>query len=415
MSKMVFTLIILVASVCSRAQEQARKLMAGTWRASVDRSDGNSIFFNFDVKDKGARSMLYIRNASEKLIVDDIKLKSDSVLIQLPFFDSEIKAAFSGNKLLTGIWIKHLKDRNQVMNFRATYNELARFTASNGPASVNVTGRWAVTFRGPSGKDSTPAVGEFVQKGNLVTGTFLHPTGDLRYLEGIVTGDSLKLSCFDGGHAYLFTAKIKDNHLIPGGIQFSGPVYKEIWTAERNEQAKLPDEFSLTKLKPGRSHLNFAFKDVDGRKVSITDTRFRNKVIVIQIMGSWCPNCMDETRFLSGFYDRYHDKGFEIIGLAYERSTDFVRSQKNVRNIQKRFAVKYPLLITGVTESDSLLTEKTLPQIEKIEGFPTTIFVNKMGEVAKIQTGFNGPATGEHYDEEQKTFASTVEQLLSQQ
>jgi thiol-disulfide isomerase/thioredoxin len=414
MSKLIFTVMVLFASLCSRAQGEIRKLLVGTWRASVERADGNSILFNFDVQDKEAGSILYIRNASERILVDDIKVKSDSIWIQLPFFDSQIRAAFSENRMLKGIWIKRLKDRNQVMNFTANFNELARFVPSNGPSRVDVTGRWAVTFRGTSGKDSTPAVGEFVQKGNLVTGTFLHPTGDLRYLEGIVTGDSLKLSCFDGGHAYLFCAKILDNHLISGGLQFSGPVYKEIWTAKRDENAKLPDEFSLTRIKPGQSHLNFTFTDVDGRKVSINDTRFKNKVIVIQIMGSWCPNCMDETHFLSGFYDRYHDKGIEIIGLAYERSTDFGRSQKNVRIFQKRFGVKYPLLITGVTESDSLLTEKSLPQLEKIEGFPTTIFLNKMGEVAKIQTGFNGPATGEHYTEEKKTFARTVEELLSQ-
>jgi thiol-disulfide isomerase/thioredoxin len=148
--------------------------------------------------------------------------------------------------------------------------------------------------------------------------------------------------------------------------------------------------------------------------VSIHDARFKHKVILIQLMGSWCPNCMDETRFLVAFYDRYKDKGVEVIGLAYERSTDFARSQKNLRGFQERLHIKYPLLITGVTVGDPDKTEKTLPQLENIEGFPTTIFIDKAGQVQKIHTGFNGPATGEHYEEEKKIFYSIVDGLLVQ-
>jgi thiol-disulfide isomerase/thioredoxin len=131
-------------------------------------------------------------------------------------------------------------------------------------------------------------------------------------------------------------------------------------------------------------------------------------------MGSWCPNCLDETSFLSKFYESYRKKGVEIIGLAYERSTDFSLSQKNLRSFQERLHVPYPLLITGVSESDPEKAKKTLPQLEGIEGFPTTIFIDRAGQVQKIHTGFNGPATGEHYEEEKKTFYSIVDALLVQ-
>ena len=122
---------------------------------------------------------------------------------------------------------------------------------------------------------------------------------------------------------------------------------------------------------------------------------------------------MDETRFLSTFYDEYHDKGVEIVALAYERSTDFARSQASLRNVQQRFQVKYPLLITGVTVGDPQRAEKTLPQLEKIVNFPTTIFIGRTGHIEKIHTGFSGPGTGEHYEEQKKEFYATVDGLLA--
>jgi len=263
-------------------------------------------------------------------------------------------------------------------------------------------------------KDTTLRVGEFEQKGARVTGTFLDAGGDLRYLEGVVTGDSLKLSCFDGGHAYLFTARIVGDSQLSGGQFFAGASGYESWTADKDARAQLPDEFSITKWNKDAGPLNFTFRDIDGQPVSLSDARFKGKVVLIQIMGSWCPNCMDETQFLSGFYNEYKPRGVEIIGLAYERSTDFARSQGSLQSFQQRFHVQYPMLITGVSVGDPQRTEKTLPQLERINNFPTTIFVNKKGLIELIHTGFSGPGTGAHYEEQKKEFFQTVDRLLGE-
>ena len=196
-------------------------------------------------------------------------------------------------------------------------------------------------------------------------------------------------------------------------MYFSGPVARQYWTARRDEQASLPDEFSLTRMKPGQTRLDFSFRNLEGKTVSLSDARFKNKVVVLQIMGSWCPNCMDETAFMSGLYDRYKGRGLEIVGIAYERSTDFDRSVKSLQSFQQRFGVQYPILITGVSVNDSLRSEKTLPQLEKIVGFPTTIFIDRSGQVQKIHTGFNGPGTGIHYEQEKKVFIRTIDALLA--
>ena len=391
---------------------QNKNLQNGDWRAEIVRKDGNNIIFNFEVKDSVGKKILYVRNAGERLLVDDIIYKQDSFFITLPFFESQLHAVIINNNELKGVWLKHGAEQYASTPFVAFYNQPYRFKTSGKQPLVNVSGRWAVTFTNDNGKIKEDVIGEFVQKGNYITGTFLTTTGDDRYLEGVVDGDSLKLSCFDGGHAFLFTAKIDNDKNISGGKYYSGATAKQMWAAKKDNNANLPDEFSLTKLKTGESKLNFSFKDIDGKTVSLSDDRFKNKVVLIQIMGSWCPNCMDETGFLSGFYSQYKSKGVEIIGLAYERSTDFERSQTSLRSFQKRFNVQYPILITGVTVSDSLKTEKTLPQLENIIGFPTTIFINRNGNVEKIHTGFNGPGTGEHYEEEKNIFYKTVDGLL---
>jgi len=355
--------------------------------------------------------VLYIRNAAERLLVDDIKYMGDSVVIRLPFFESQLRAAITGDGNLRGVWLKRGADSYQVLPFEAYYNNAQRFASGQG-GTKSVAGRWRAVFRGRGDDDSSVRVGEFVQLGHRVTGTFLDPTGDFRYLEGVMDGDSLRLSTFDGGHAFYFTARLEGDGRLSGGQYFSGAMGYETWTAVKDEAAALPDEFALTKWNKDAGPMAFTFKDIEGRSVSLSDKRFKGKVVMIQIMGSWCPNCMDETRFLSTFYNEYRSKGVEIIGLAYERTTDFARSQTSLRSFQQRFQVKYPMLITGVAVGDPDRAQKTLPQLEKIVGFPTTIFLDKTGKIYRIHTGFSGPGTGAHYEDQKKEIYQTVDELL---
>jgi thiol-disulfide isomerase/thioredoxin len=383
----------------------------GQWRAVLQRKDGHSIVFNFESKDSAGKKVLYIRNAGERLLVDNIGYQGDSVLIRLPFFESQLRAVVTAEGNLRGVWLKRGADNYQVMPFEAVYNNAQRFAAGGG-VPKGVAGRWRAVFRSTRKDDSSLRVGEFQQEGDRVTGTFLDPTGDFRYLEGVMDGDSLRLSCFDGGHAFYFTARLEEDGKLSGGQYFSGAAGYETWTAVKDASAALPDEFTLTKWNKDAGPLAFTFKDIEGRTVSLSEKRFKGKVVLIQIMGSWCPNCMDETRFLSTFYSEYRSKGVEIIGLAYERTTDFARSQASLRSFQQRFRVKYPMLITGVAVGDPKRAEKTLPQLQEIVGFPTTIFLDKTGKISRIHTGFSGPGTGSHYEEQKKEIRRTVDELL---
>ena len=135
-----------------------------------------------------------------------------------------------------------------------------------------------------------------------LTGSFLTPSADYRYLDGIVTGDSLMLSAFDGDNVRLFEAKIDNANTISGGIFYNGYAGKETWKAEKNIAVALPEIDEPTQLRQGVSKLNFTFNDLQDIPVSINDEKYKNKVVIIQLMGSWCANCLDETKFLSDYY-----------------------------------------------------------------------------------------------------------------
>lgn len=404
-----FVLLLLI-SACNPSVKENFK--AGTWRATLKTQLGAEIPFNFEVIDSADKKMIDIINGKDRFRVNEITLTDDSVLIQMPLFDSEIHASIEG-KNLSGRWIKHLADSNVVMQFEATPDASWRFFNTDVKTKFSVNGRWSATFVTQDKKDTTHAIGEFKQNGTGLTGTFLTTTGDYRFLEGTVSKDKIYLSTFDGSNAYLFTGKLENDSTIVNGTFYSGLSSVENWTAKKDDKAILPDAYSLTALKPGHTKINFSFPDLKGNKVSLADPKFQNKVVVIQFFGSWCPNCMDETAYLAPFYKKYKDRGVEVVGLAYERSTDFERSKKNVVRMKDRFGVTYDMLITGYTKDKGEVV-KSLPMLNQFVAFPTTVVIDKSGKVRKIHTGFNGPGTGEHYTAFVKEFEKIIDDLLAE-
>ncbi|MEO8150016.1 MAG: TlpA disulfide reductase family protein [Bacteroidia bacterium] len=384
---------------------QTLLLFTGLWRATLALPDAE-LPFNFEIKNVQNKIVIEIINGEERIVVDEVTTKDDSIFFKMPVFDSEVKA-YTINGLMRGVYINHARKTNPEIPFEARYGETNRFIAKY-PASkpANFNGRWAVNFSEGTA-DSSYAVGIFNQKGNYLSGTFLTETGDYRYLEGLVDRDSLFLSCFDGSHAFLFKAELSNGKIK--GMYYSGNHWKEPWIAMRDEKAELPDAYSITYMKPGYDKFDFRFPDLDSNMVSFSDKRFKGKVTVIQIMGSWCPNCLDETIFLAPFYEKHKDKKFQIIGLAFEKTNDFKKSVSNVKRLSARYNVQYPILIAGTSNKED--AAKALPMLNKITGYPTTIIIDKKGNVRRIHTGFTGPATGKYYDRFVEEFTLMIEKL----
>jgi thiol-disulfide isomerase/thioredoxin len=382
------------------------------YRVVMPRSDGYPVVFNMTVQQEKNKPVWIIRNDTERLRVDSIRPIGDSLFIDMPFFDSRMMIS-TKEKVLRGYWYKGTTTADLVMPVEATPGIRWRFQPVKGDARMNISGRYAVEFTRPDGTKRR-SVAEFRQEKNRLTGTFLNPSGDYRFLEGIVTGDSLMLSCFDGSHAYYFGARIRTDGSLDSGVYCSGPKYMETWTAVKDAEAAVDDSNAMMYLKEGEERLDFRFPDLDSNMVSINDDRYRNKVVVLQLMGSWCPNCMDETAFLSSWYKKNRDRGVEVIALAYEYSPDFRKAERILRKFQQRHQVEYPFLVTGVITSDPLRTEKTLPQLTPIKAFPTTIFLGKDGKVKKIHPGFFGPGTGVYHEEYIREFNATIDKLLAE-
>ena len=392
-------------------QLQAQPKAKGMYRAVLERKDGLPIVFNLEVRSTATKEEWVIRNATERIQVKDIRLQGDSVWVSMPFFESDfrLRRDISGYE---GVWVKGSSGQPIVMPVTIRLGAV-RFARNGNSSKVNISGRWAVTFIRPNGT-TRPAIAEFRQEGNLLSGTFLTPSGDYRYLEGVVNDDSLQLSCFDGSHAYFFGARIGSGGKIYNGVFASSATWLESWYASFDPDAKVDTTLSSMQLRPGEERIGFRFPDLDSQMISLSDPRFNGKVVVIQIMGSWCPNCMDETAFLSEYYRKNKQRGVEVIALAYEYTDNFQRASKSLRKFQTRFNVEYPMLITGVTSADSLKTEKTIPEFTPIKAFPTTIFIGKDGRVKKVHPGFEGPGTGEHHEAFIRTFSATIDELLRQ-
>ncbi len=406
------TLLLLMVILINGFLFAQKKINSPTvWQAMLKRADGKTINFNFEEKKINHKTVLTILNAAERLKVENIDCRNDSVFIKMPVFESSFRAKMSGEKW-EGFWTRGSSSKEFSIPFVATKSS-TRYALTNGPAQHNISGRWAVMFSSDTAKTAT-SIGEFVQKGSNVTGTFLTPTGDYRYLQGVLTGNQLILSGFDGAHAVLFEATVGSDGTINSGHFYSGPRYSEDWSAVKNAKATVKINESAMYVRPGEKKLNFRFPDLDSILVSINDKRFKDKVVVIQLMGSWCPNCMDETAFLSEFYAKNKQRGIEMVALAYEYSTDFSRSKNSLLKFKKRFNITYPILNTGVAVSDSLRTEKTLPQVTPIRVFPSSIILDKHGNIRKLDNGFVGPATGSHYEDYKQEFYKLIDELTGE-
>jgi thiol-disulfide isomerase/thioredoxin len=398
----------------------ATLLTPGPWRGELA-IQGQQLPFLFEVKTEAGKPIVYLLNkglnGEERLRCDEISAAGDSVTIRLHVFDAALIVREAGPGKLRGSWVKYDTKTPYRVPLAATAGAQPLFRGAADPRA-SFTGTWQTEFKDETGA-VYPAVGVFKQTDSDVTGTFLTTTGDYRYLAGQTDGSKVRLTTFDGSHAFLFTGEMhtdgatKDTATTISGDFYAGKSGHEKWAATANSAAKLPDADTLTYLKKGESRLNFKFPSVfEGGSISPTDPKYRGKVVVIQVLGSWCPNCMDETKFLAPWYEKNKAHGVEVIGLGYERMPEYDQAAARLRQMKERLHVGYDLAVAGVSNKDSVA--KSMPQLAKFLAFPTTIFLDKKGMVRSIHTGFSGPGTGKYYAEETASFNRTVDKLLKE-
>lgn len=401
--------LVVIVLFGSCKKEERKSLAEGDWLAEMEVSDGKLLPFNFALtKDAEGNYTMKMYNAEEVVTVDEFSFDGDSINIRMPIFEGHIAGTFT-EKEIVGEFIEESKERR--VPFHAVQGPSERFEVNEG-AKVNISGIWESYFN-VNTENEYPAKGIFMQNGNMVKGTFRTNTGDYRYLEGVVTGDSMKLSAFDGSHVFLFLAQVTDSTL--NGKFYSGRHAVQEFMGARNEAFELPDSDKLTYLREGYDKFDFSFPNASGKMVGLSDPMFRNRPVLVQIMGTWCTNCLDETRFYVDFLKKNPDLDVAFVGLTFEYAKTEEKAFEGIRRLQERENVPYPILLAQYGTSNKQKANEKLPMLNHILSYPTTIYIDREGEVKKIHTGFNGPATGEKFEEFKEQFRTTLQNLTGQE
>jgi len=381
----------------------------GAWRAWLD-SPGGDLPFGLELGGTKAIETALLINGKERISVPSFWLAEDRIAFGIDHYDSKILAKLSDSgKRMDGEWNK--RGRNDAvtkMAFHAVYGQHPRFkqlkSAPGGKSRLD--GRWAVQF---SSSDE-PAVGAFeTESDGSVSGTFLTTTGDYRYLAGGFDGATLRLSCFDGGHAFLFSATMGSDGTLKGDF-WSRDAWHETWTATKDASVQLPDGFSLTRgTKVALSEITY--RDLKGESVSLGDAQFQGNARIIELFGTWCPNCHDASDYLAELDRKYKAQGLSVLGIAFELSDEFDRSVRLVNRFAKRHDASYPILIGGLADREK--ADSIFPLIDRVRSYPTFVFLNRLGEIEAVYSGFSGPATGSDHDRLRKRWETLIGRLLS--
>ena len=379
----------------------------GTYRALLQ-LPGGAAPFGLQVARENDRYVLYLMNGTERTRVPNVEIQGHELHAVFPGYENSLSAQLERDALHGTVTLIKDGGVEQKIPFSAKLGEQYRFFKDPQTDNFDVAGRWQFELTNDQG-ESTQAVAVFDQEHAKVTGTVMTPTGDHRFLEGEVHGDEIWLSTFAGGLAYLYKLKVNAGGELQGEYWQGLKSHSKV-AARRNAEAQLVE--LDTELQPNTARLDFKFRDVDGKNVSLSDARFKDKVVLITLGGSWCPNCHDEAMFLVPFYQEYRERGFEIVALMFERHGDFDKAAAAVRNYRNDLGIEFTTLIAGIADTED--ASQKLPALKRVYGYPTTVFVDRRGEVRKIHTGFTGPATGQHYTDYVREFRAQVDALLAE-
>lgn len=400
---------LLFLFICSLTTLNAKvKLKEGTWLGLLKIDTNKELPFTLKIKKNKKEYSFTLHNGEETIAFLPYTIINDSINLEFKDFKSSLRFIIDNKKCIRGEWINQNKKNNYRIPFTSNCTASTRFTElENKTPFFNPTGKWKVTFNYNS-KHAYQAVGLFNQvKNGIVEGTFLTETGDYRYLEGKIGANKLNLSCFDGSHAFLFESYLKNDTLF--GQFFSGKHWKTSWFAVRDESFKLSDPDSLTTL-TNKSSIEFQLKDIYKNVYSFPNPELKEKVVIIQIMGTWCPNCLDETKYYKMLHEKYNKNGLEIISIGYEVPDTFSEQAARIKRLKTMYNLDFTFLVGG--KADKSLASEHFNMLNQIISFPTSIYINRKGEVVRIHTGFNGPGTGEKYKKYTEETELLIQSLL---
>jgi thiol-disulfide isomerase/thioredoxin len=375
----------------------------GKWSGQLAMNDRLFIPFTLEISELKTKKIIEIVNGKERIPLK-LSNEGDSVLARFPEFDAILKFKFNeSGEELRGYWLNLNKKTQTKIPVNAWLDKTVTEFA---PETSNINGKWRATFS-PNSENPDVTVGIFEQTAGLINGTFLTETGDYRFLSGTVGAGQFSMSTFNGSWAFLFEGKVVNDSIY--GKFYSGPNYQTEWVAVKDPNATLRDPSKLTYVE---NEKDFNFSSLKTLKGKAFDAKKfgKNKVVLFQIMGTWCPNCIDELHYFKELHKKYNSQGLEIVALAYEVGTNEKSQIKRLKAFKKRLKVPYQIVLAGTSSKD--VASSHFPMLNGIMSFPTSVVVGKNGKIEHVHTGFSGPATGDVYEKYTKEMDELIEKLL---
>ena len=357
------------------------------------------------------KGLIIIFNGKEEYQLSVKKRIGDTLIYQFPAQDAEWRIAFNEDfSEARGWWINYNK-KVPVSYPVHLYMSLSEMIPKPDSIFPELFGRWKVLFE-PGTPNEEVLVGVFQQEMNgRIFGSFLSETGDYRYLHGFVANGKLHLQTYTGYWAFVVEADLNGSNEM-SGVFYSGGKSSSPFKAIKDETVQLRDESSLTYLiKRDETVYLKGLTKLNGRKVNL-DLNKQNQVTLIQIMGTWCPNCIDESHLLIELQEKYGTQGFRVVGLAFEVGNDSKKQRARLKKFITDLGVNYEVYLAGTSSKETAAAY--FPMLNGIMSFPTSILVDAQGKVIAIHTGFSGPATGQAYNDLVQKFKQEIEGALSE-
>ena len=374
---------------------------SGEYQAVLDLA-GGALGFIVRLSGQGSALRGELCNGSRCQTFSSVRREGDSLRLEMSDYAATIAAVSRGDSLVGSY--RNVGNRGpRVIPFRASRG---KWKAE--PAPGRWIGRWDATYFGDWG--TSPRVFELRNGPAGFEGTIISNSGDYGHFAGRVVGDSFRLAHFDGSFVYLLTGRLDGDTLR--GTFHAGLRTQTPWAAVRSTgKPHLTPPTEVTAADTS-GPFRFSFPDLDGRTVTERDPRFRGKVVMVDVFGTWCPTCHDAAPTLAKLWRKYHARGLEIVGLAYEVTGDSAVDGRQLRRYREKFDLPFPILLAGINDTETAAA--SLPQLEGFTAFPTTIFLGRDGRVRRVHAGFYGPATGAQHARVVAEFEREIEELLAE-
>jgi thiol-disulfide isomerase/thioredoxin len=416
----IIVILCVVLLTCSLPAQNHSQPPAGLWDGTIQSKAGEVNFvIDLQAKPNGTMQATLV-NATDRQPFSSAAWNDGTLALRMDYFDGVLTAHMTTPQRMEGEYSRQTsKGMVHIPLALVPHRESAAGKPWTGPA---LTGDWTFHWAEETGAEKNTLANFQQQKiagsdGNVpVTGIIEPVSGDTGLLHGnVFTAPDGKLhfhlSRFDGIHTMAL-----DGELLPDGTlrgQEGGVRALESFTADRKDVASVdPNALAetLTHVKDPAEAFRFSGVDAAGKTLDQNSPEFKGKPLIIDLFGTWCPNCHDEAPVLEKLYRQYHDQGLEIVGLAYEYVDDTPRDLRQIAIYRAKFDVTFPLLLSGTTDPGQI--EKTLPQLVHFGAFPTSIYVDRSGHVRAILAGFAGPSTGEKFQQVQQRMDELTREIV---